>query len=191
MRKIVMFNRVSLDGFFAGINGEKQDWFVQDPEVDEASHNMMKPDTVLLGRVTYQMFESYWPKVASDPNAPKDARKIADELNEMTKVVFSKTLKEVNWVNSKLVKDDIIEEVKKLKQGDGADITMFGSGSIVQQLADKGLIDEYLIAVTPVVLGEGKPLFKDVKTFKLKLLEARSFDSGNVLFHYETDKSKK
>ena len=190
MRKVVMFNRVSLDGFFAGPNGEI-DWFVQDSEVDKATHEMMHPDTLLLGRVTYQMFESYWPHVATDPNAPKEARILADELNQMTKVVFSKTLKEVTWENSKLVKGDVTKEVSKLKQGEGLDIVIFGSGTIVQQLTDEGLVDEYLITVTPVILGAGKPLFKDVKKINLELLETRNFKSGNVLLHYGTDKLEK
>lgn len=190
MRKIVMFNRISLDGFFAGANGEI-DWFVQDTEVDKAAHELMNPDTLLLGRVTYQTFESYWPHVARDPNAPKAAKVLADELTEMNKVVFSTTLKESSWDNTRLVKSDLVKEVRQLKQGNGADITIFGSGTIVQQLADEGLIDEYLIALTAVVLGTGKPLFKDISKFSLKLLETRSFDSGNVFLHYKTDTSKK
>jgi dihydrofolate reductase len=185
MRKVVMLNRVSVDGFFAGPNGEI-DWFIHDPEVDKAAHEMMHPDTLLLGRVTYQMFESYWPPIATDPNAPQEARIIANELNEMTKVVFSRTLGDVTWVNTKLVKDDLAGEVKKLKQGVGPDITIFGSGTIVQQVANQGLIDEYLITVTPVVLGTGRPLFQDVKNINLKLLETRKFKSGNVLLHYTT-----
>jgi len=186
MRKIIMLNRVSLDGFFAGANGEI-DWFVPDPEVEKAAHEMMQPDTLLLGRVTYQLFESYWPQVAMDPNAPKEALVLANELAQMTKVVFSKTtLKEVTWENSKLVNGDLTEEVKALKQGEGADITIFGSGTIVQQLANEGLIDEYLITLTPVVLGTGKPLFRDVKNINLELLETRNFGTGNVLLHYTT-----
>ncbi len=183
-----MFNRVSVDGYFAGPNGEI-DWFVVDPELDKALHEMRQPnavlpDTVLLGRVTYQLFESYWPKVAADPNAPKEARIIADELNQMTKVVFSKTLKEVSWENTKLVKGDVTKEVGRLKQEKGSDILIFGSGTIVQQLTAGGLIDEYLFAVTPVILGVGKSLFSGVKKLDFELLEARNFKSGNVLLHY-------
>jgi len=185
MRKVVLFNRISIDGFFAGPNGEI-DWFVQDPEVDKATHQMMHPDTILFGRLTYQMFESYWPHLASDPNAPKEFLVLANELNQMTKVVFSKTLKEVTWVNSKLVKGNVPEEVRKLKQGAGLEIVIFGSGTIVQQLAGEGLIDEYLILASPVVLGTGKLLFKDVKKSSLKLLGARDFNSGNVLLHYSS-----
>lgn len=184
-----MFNRVSIDGYFAGQNGEI-DWFIPDPELDKALHEMgrpgaVAPDTVLLGRVTYQLFESHWPKVADDPNAPKEARIIADELNRMTKVVFSNTLKEVSWENTKLVKGDIAKEVGRLKQGKGSDILIFGSGTIVQQLTASGLIDEYLFAVTPVILGAGKSLFSGVQKLDLELLEARNFKSGNVLLHYK------
>lgn len=189
MRKVIMFNRVSLDGFFAGPKGEIN-WFVVDPEVDKAAHEMAQADTILFGRVTYQLFESVWPKVAVDPNAPKEVRIIANEVNEMTKVVFSTTLKEVTWENSKLFKGNLVEEVWNLKQGNGPDMLIFGSGTIVQQLAGEGLIDEYLILVTPVILGTGKLLFKDVKKFNLELLETRDFNSGNVLLHYRIDKKR-
>lgn len=185
MRKIVMLNRISLDGFFAGPNGEI-DWFIHDPEVDQAAHEMMRPDTLLLGRLTYQMFASYWPPVAEDPNAPREARVIADELNQMTKVVFSQSLHEVTWQNTRLVKGDLIKAVEQLKQGQGPDITIFGSGTIVQQLAREGLIDEYLFTLTPVVLGTGRPLFKNLDRINLALLESRPFKSGNVLLHYTT-----
>jgi dihydrofolate reductase len=183
MKKIVVLNRISVDGFFAGPNGEI-DWFLHDPEVDKAAHQMMRPDTLLLGRTTYQLFEGYWPQVAKDPNAPKEALVTANELDQMIKVVFSKTLEGVTWKNSRLIKGNVTDEVRKLKQGDGPDLTIFGSGTIVQQLANEGLIDEYLFTVTPVVLGTGKPMFKGVRNINLKLLETRKFNSGNVLLHY-------
>jgi len=186
MRKIIMFNRVSMDGFFAGPNGESHEWFINDPEVDKAAHEMMQPDTVLFGRVTYQIFENHWPKTAADPKAPKEARATANELKEMNKLVFSKTLNKVNWENAELIKGDLIEKVKKLKQGSGSDMVIFGSGTIVQQLSAKGLIDEYVFVITPVILGDGKSLFKDVKKLDLRLLETRDFKSGNVLLHYKT-----
>src|SRR5690349_11704841 len=107
MRKVIMFNRVTLDGFFSGPKGESHEWFVIDPNVDKAAHKMMQPDTVLFGRSTYQIFESYWPKVAEDKKAAKELRDTADELNEMNKIVFSKTMKGVTWVNSTLIKGDL------------------------------------------------------------------------------------
>jgi dihydrofolate reductase len=183
MRKVIVFNRVSLDGYFTGPNGEI-DWFVHDSEVDKTAHARMHPDTVLFGRVTYQMFEGYWPGVGRDPNATKEARALSDELNQMTKVVFSNTLKGVTWENSKLVKNDVPGEVRKLKQGDGPDMVIFGSGTIVHQLAQQGLVDEYMIVVTPVILGAGRALFGSLTKNNLKLLYAKSFGSENVLLHY-------
>lgn len=187
MRKIIMSNWVSVDGFYAVPDG-KIDWIVQDPEVNQATHELMHTDTMLLGRLTYQMFENSWPYVAKDPNAPKEAKALANEVIQMTKVVFSKDLKEVTWENSELLKGNLVEEARTLKQGKGADIAIFGSGTIVQQLANDGLIDEYLIAVTPVVLGTGKALFKDVKQVGLDLLAAKTFKSGNILLHYRAGK---
>lgn len=185
MRKVIMFNRISMDGFFAGPNGESHEWFIQDQQVDKAAHEMMEPDTVLFGRVTYQLFEGHWPKMAKDPNAPKEAKATADELNKMNKLVFSKTLKEVHWENTRLISGNLAEEVKKLKQSEGGDIVIFGSGTIVQQLTDERLIDEYLFVLTPVILGEGKSFFEDVEKLGLNLLETRNFKTGNVMLHYE------
>jgi dihydrofolate reductase len=183
MRKIVMLNRVSVDGFYAGPNGEI-DWFIHDPEVDRAAHGNGISDTLLLGRHTYQMFESYWPPIAADPTAPEGSRVLSRELNQMTKVVFSKTLSEVTWENSVLVKNDIVQAVRDLKVGPGEGIGIFGSGSVVQQLTAAGLIDEFLIIVTPVILGAGKPLFTNHHKINLKLLKTWDFNSGNVMLHY-------
>jgi dihydrofolate reductase len=191
MRKIVMINWVSLDGFFAGPNGEI-DWILRDPEVDKALHEPKAgetesagSDTMLLGNVTYTMFENSWPQIAKDPNAPEELHKLAGEVIGMTKLVFSRTRKEADWENSKLFHGNLVEEVERLKQGDGTSIIVFGSGTIVQQLTNAGLIDEYYVAVTPVVLGKGKPLFGNVERLNLRLVEARSFKSGNVLLRYE------
>jgi dihydrofolate reductase len=192
MRRIVMFNWVSIDGFFAGPNGEI-DWIIRDPEVDQtlresdtdiAQSESGGSDMMLLGNVTYSMFENSWPPIARDPNAPEALHKMADEVTRMTKVVFSRSRKEAPWENSRLLKDNLIEEAEKLKQGEGTPILIFGSGTIVQQLTVAGLIDEYFIAVTPVVLGKGKRLFGDVQRQNLRLLEARQFKSGNVLLRY-------
>ncbi|MBE2224223.1 MAG: dihydrofolate reductase [Anaerolineae bacterium] len=183
MRKVIMLNRISIDGFYCGPNGEI-DWFIHEAEVDKAAHEMMTADTLLMGRLTYQMFESYWPQVLNDPHASPEALATANELKEMRKVVFSTTLNEVTWDNSELYNTDVAAEVGKLKQGNGADITIFGSGSIVQQLEENGLVDEYLLVITPVILGAGKPLFKDVPHSNLHLLAARNFSSGNILLHY-------
>ena len=189
MRKIVMFNWVSVDGLFASPNGEI-DWVIRDPEVERALREprpgqaSVGADTMLLGNVTYTMFENSWPQIAKDPSAPEEMHRLADEITRMTKIVFSRTRKDVTWENSKLFRGHLLEEVEKLKQEQGKDIIIFGSGTIVQQLTDAGLIDDYFIALTPVVLGKGKPLLRDVQTRDLRLLDVQHFHSGNVLLHY-------
>lgn len=189
MRKVVVFNRISLDGFFAGPNGEI-DWMIHDPKVDEVSHTRMNADTLLLGRITYQMFASYWPLVLENPASDPNSRKLAMELNTMDKHVFSHTLKEVSWENSTLHQGEIINIVSQLKSGSGADITIFGSGSLIQQLSSAGLIDEYLLIISPVILGKGKSFFfGDPITF-LKQQYAANFPSGNSLIHYIVDQEK-
>lgn len=184
MRRIVVSNWVSVDGYFAS-SDDQIDWVLQDPEVDRATHELMDADTMLLGRKTYQMFESFWPHVLHAPDVPEEVRTLAREVQAMTKVVISNELEEVTWENSRLIRDNLLEEARKLKESQGTDIAIFGSGTVVQQLANAGLIDEYLIAVTPVVLGAGKSLFKNVERSSLKLLETRSFPSGNVLLRYQ------
>ncbi len=186
MREVTMMNRISVDGYFAGPKGEI-DWFIPDPEVDKAVHAGVGADTALFGRTTYELFESYWPKIETDLRAPEEARKTAKELTEMTKIVFSKTLKTVTWKNSKLFSQNLNEEVRKLKQEDGSGIVIFGSGTIVQQLSDSRLIDDYFFIVTPVILGKGKSLFQGINRLNLKLTETKHFESGNVLLHYKPD----
>jgi dihydrofolate reductase len=193
MRKLVMINWISVDGFFAGPHGEI-DWMIRAPEVDRAlrepppgeSAPQSSSGTMLLGNVTYTLFENSWPPLLRDPNAPQTLRDMAAEVTRMTKLVFSHARPDVSWENSQLFHGHLIEEVRKLKQAEGTDILIFGSGSIVQQLARENLIDEYLMIVTPVVLGNGKLLFKDVGKLNLHLVQARQFDSGNLLLRYRS-----
>jgi dihydrofolate reductase len=191
MGRIVVLNRVSLDGFFAGPNGEI-DWHVMDPELDRyvmdpelgrGEHAPAPPDTTLFGRVTYEMFEAHWPHVAANPNAGEGERRMADALTAMTKVVFSTTRPDVTWQNSRLLRGNVADEVRALKQ-QGASMIIFGSGTIIRQLAHAELIDEYQLIVTPRALGVGTPLFAGGQPFNVKLLEARGFASGNVLLRY-------
>lgn len=184
MRKVVVLNRMTLDGSFAGPNGEN-DWFIPDPEIDKATHELIDADTLLLGRVSYEHLEAFWPQAALDPNLPQNVREMANEVNGMTKVVFSKTRTDYPWENSRLVSRDPVQEVKALKEENGDDMLILGSGSIIQQLANADLIDEYVLILTPVVLGDGKLMFKDVKTVNLTLIDARCFASGNIVLHYK------
>jgi dihydrofolate reductase len=182
MRKVILSNLVTLDGFFAGPNGEL-DWFIVDEEFNEYANELLRNvDTLLFGRVTYQLMADYWPSSSATTDDPI----IADRMNNLPKIVFSKTLQNVEWKNTRLIKENIAEEISKMKQQPGKDMVIFGSGSIVSTFMQLGLIDEYRIIVNPVVLGNGKPLFKGIKDkHNLKLLKTRVFGSGVVILYYQ------
>ncbi len=179
---------MTIDGFFAGPNGE-MDWFMsvkKDDEYEAYTHEQSarSGNTLIFGHTTYEMMKSYWPT----PDAIKNDPDMAWVVNNSPKTVFSKSLLKVeegpNWRNIRLFHEIKREEIIRLKEREGKDFTILGSGSIVQQFANLGLIDEYQFVIVPVVLGSGKSLFKDVKKMNLKLLEARSFKNGIVLLKY-------
>lgn len=196
MRRIVMFNRVTADGYFGGPDGNL-DWVVPDPEVDKAGASAIPgaDNTLLFGRRTYDLFERFWPHVlddsttAPDPHMPgrrtEDIRAMAIWINEATKVVFSRTRKGVTWKNSRLVHDFDPGGIEALKRQPGKDMMIFGSGSIVSELTRHGLIDEYQFVVSPVLLGSGRSVIGGVpKSLKLDLIEAKPYQSGNVMLRY-------
>ena len=185
MRKVIVFNLVSLDGFFAGVDGNI-DWHVVDAEFNKFAVEQTKTfGTIIFGRTTYQLFEDYWPIALTDPKTSSGDRKIAQIIDDIGKIVYSTTLKKVGWRNSRLFKKVNPDEIKKLKRKKGKDMVIFGSGTIVQAFTDLGLIDEYRLLVNPVILGRGKPLFKNLNDkLKLKLLKTKIFRSGNVLLCY-------
>lgn len=183
MSRLIVYNRISLDGFFAGPQGEI-DWFLHDPAVDAVAHEVYKADTLLFGRVTYQLFEAFWSHIAEDESADPTWRATSRELNSLSKLVASRSLSEASWVNSSLLAGDLIEETRRLKATNGGAIAIFGSGSIVKQLAAQDLIDEYLIIVTPYICGSGLKMFEGDMGARLRLLQCWDFESGNVLLHY-------
>ena len=182
MRKVILFNMVTLDGFFEGPNGEI-DWHNADEEFNEFAVDQVKSaDGLIFGRVTYELMASYWPTPAAQADDPM----VAEKMNTMPKIVFSRTLDKVEWNNTRLVKGDAVKEISQLKQEPGKDLLIFGSADLASTLTNLGLIDEYRIMVNPVVLGKGKPLFKDVKEkLNLRLLKTKTFGNGNVLLYYE------
>ncbi len=184
-RKIIVFNLISLDGFFAGVDGNI-DWHNVDDEFNDfAVEQTASFGGIIFGKITYKMFEDFWPKAMDDSKMSPEDKKIGHIINDIWKLVFSKNLKDVTWKNSKLYHKIDPKEVKKWKEYDGKDLVIFGSGTIVTQFANLGLIDEYRLLVNPIVLGKGKSFWKDVKeTLKLKLLETRRFKNGNVLLTY-------
>ena len=196
-RRIVAFNNVSADGYFAAPNGSL-DWVVQDPKMDEFVGKAVErggTDTFLFGRKTYQMFASFWPHVlddsgtAPDPHHPehvsKDLRAMAEMLNATPKIVFSKSLQEATWANSRILRTFDPKEIARMKAERGQDMMIFGSGSITTELTRHGLIDEYLFAVSPILLGSGRNLVSGVPAnLKLELREEKRFPSGKVLLQY-------
>lgn len=185
MRKVFLFNMVTLDGFFEGPHQDIS-WHNVDEEFNEfAIDQLNEIDMLLFGRVTYQGMASYWPTEGAIHDDPS----VAGLMNSLPKIVFSKTLDKAEWNNTRLVKDHAAEEVSTLKQQPGKDIAIFGSSDLAVTLAERGLIDEYRIIVNPVFLGDGTPLLKGIKEkLKLKLLHARIFNSGNVLLYYAPEK---
>jgi len=195
MRRIIAFDRVSADGYFSAPDGNLN-WVVPDEEIDgEGASNLSDTGTILFGRRTYDMFESFWPRAleepggATDPHSPSRKspamQAVAVWINDATKIVFSKTRKEVTWKNSKLIHDFDPLEVLAMKQAPGKDMMIFGSGSIVSLLTQHGMIDEYQLIVGPVLLGSGKQLISGVpNTKRLDLKEAKSYKSGNVKLRY-------
>ncbi|MBI4216265.1 MAG: dihydrofolate reductase family protein [Chloroflexi bacterium] len=186
MTKIAVFNHVTIDGFFAGPNGEI-DWFKvikQDDEWDKYTRRQAKSagSTLMFGHTTYEMMRNFW----STPEAINIDPIMAEVMGSNPKIVFSRTLESVeegpNWKNIRLFHEIKSQEILELKEKE--DITIMGSGTIVQQLANLRFIDEYSLVVVPIILGSGKPLFKDAKKMNLKLLEARAFKNGIVLLKY-------
>jgi dihydrofolate reductase len=176
---------VTLDGYFEGPNHEI-DWHNVDGEFNEfAIEQTGAVDMLLFGRVTYQLMASYWPT----PDAIKNDPIVADLMNRLPKIVFSRTLEKVEWNNTRLVKDHVAEEIVKLKQQPGKDLALFGSANLMSTLTQLDLIDEHRIMVNPVILGGGNPLFKRTNdTLSLKLVKTRVFGNGNVLLCYQPDR---
>jgi dihydrofolate reductase len=183
MRSLIVFNHVSLDGYFVDKKGDMRWAHTQDPEWNEfVAGNARGGGVLLFGRVTYEMMASYWPTPMAAQNSPA----VAERMNNLQKVVFSRTLDKASWNNTKLVKGDLATEVRKLKQQSDEGLVIMGSGTIVSQLAQEGLIDEFEIVVCPIVIGSGRTLFEGVKEkMNLKLTKSRTFGNGNVYTCYE------
>jgi dihydrofolate reductase len=183
MRKVNVFNNVSLDGFFTDAKGDMSWAHKQDEEWNAfASANASGNGELLFGRVTYDLMAAFWPT----PHAAKMLPKVAAGMNAMRKIVFSRTLDTVSWQHTALIKGDLVTEVRRLKQQPGPDIVILGSGSIVSQLTQARLIDEYQLVLNPIVVGRGRSLFETVVgTLNLTLTKTQSFRNGNVVLWYE------
>jgi len=183
MRKLIVFNHVTLDGYFVDRNGDMSWAHKQDAEWNAfVQENASGGGELLFGRITYELMASYWPT----PLALKNYPVVAERMNNLPKVVFSRTMDKAAWSNTKLVKRDMAAEIRKMKKEPGEGMAIFGSGSVVSQLAEEGLIDEYQIVVNPIVLGKGRTMFDGIKNkVALKPTKTRTFGNGNVLLCYE------
>ncbi|HZS89516.1 MAG TPA: dihydrofolate reductase family protein [Chloroflexota bacterium] len=186
MRKIIVTMWITLDGFIAGPNNDMS-WIRVDDAMGRYEGDLVgAADTLMLGRVTYQSFAGAWPYVPDNPAASEGEKEYARQLNSMRKIVFSRTLEAAEWNNSTLYHEINPDDIAALKQESGKNIVIYGSASIVQALTARSLIDEYQLLVHPVILGGGKRLFGDGgDRADLRLVEAKTFDSGVVLLTYQ------
>jgi dihydrofolate reductase len=191
MRRLDVFNSITLDGYFTGPNGDLR-WAhggAPDPEFDAwVAGNASGGGQLLFGRITYEMMAAHWPSAA----ARRDTPEVAAGMNALPKVVFSRTLEKASWSNTAVVKEDIAAAVRRMKAESGPDMTILGSGSIVKQLAEAGLIDSYQLVVHPIVLGAGRTMFDGLaRPVTLTCTDSRSLPGGKVVLSYEAWVSKK
>jgi len=185
MRKLSVFNNVSLDGFFCDEHNDMR-WAHDDDAEWRAftNENASGEGELLFGRITYEMMVSFWPTEQAKQAMPI----VAERMNSARKLVSSQSLGKADWQNTRLIKGDLGAEVRKLKAEPGPNMVMMGSGRVISQLAALGLIDEYQLAVHPIALGQGRTLFETLKKpIHLKLQKSRSFGNGNVVSWYAVD----
>lgn len=189
MRNVVLWVGMSLDGFTSAEN-EQLDWLVPhatQPEAHEVFQRLReRADTILLGRVNYEAFLGYWPRVKNDPKASPNDKAISRWLDDTDKVVFSRTLREVTWTNARLARSDAAEEVATLKRNDGKDIIIQNSTRLAQSLLAADLVDEIALVVAPVAVGKGRALFAGLpRQVEFERVELKPVKDGTIVVRYE------
>lgn len=189
MKKLISFMHISLDGFVAGPNGE-MDWIKINQEIfDHVEKRIGATNEAMYGRATFQMMEAYWPTAADKPNATSHDKNHSKWYKEAGKIVLSKTLNEKDFSKTKIISDNLLEEINAIKKQNGNEILLFGSPTTTHALIQQNLIDGYWLFVNPIILGNGIPLFKDVKEkISLKLLSTKQFECGVVELKYDVEK---
>lgn len=182
MKKVIFQMSISLDGYFEGPDHEI-DWHLVDDEFNAyAVEMLMASDALIMGRKTYELMAGYWPTPAATENDPA----VTEGMNSTPKLVFSKSLKTVEWQNSELATRSIAEEVARLKQVPGEGLLPVGGSDLAAEFLELGLMDEIRVILTPIVLGQGRTVFAGItKRYPLKLLSTRTFKSGSVVMIYE------
>jgi dihydrofolate reductase len=182
MRKLTVFNFITLNGYFEGPQKGDTSWHTHGKEESDYALNMLKlNNTLLFGRVTYEHMKSYWPTHMAMEQIPE----MAKGMNQAEKIVFSNTLKTADWNNTRIIKGNIFEEIIHLKKTGSKDLTVLGSGTIVTQFAEQGLVDKYQVMIDPVAISGGTPVFNKIgKKLALDLKEVKTFKTGVVLLTY-------
>ncbi len=182
MKKLLVFESISIDGYFVDAHGDMS-WAhagQEDPEFAEwVAGNASSGGELLFGRKTYQMMEAFWPT----PMAAQQMPVVAKGMNARRKYLASRTI-QPSWNNTHLLKGDVVSAVRELKAGDGHGIAVLGSGSIAAQLGEAGLVDEYQFVIVPVALGGGRTVFNHKS--RLRLLDQRAFPCGKIVVTYAT-----
>lgn len=183
MRKLTVFNNISLDGYFTDANGDMSWARKPDPEFNEFTQSNARGGGVLVfGRVTYELMIKFWPT----PMAMQTMPVVAAQMNSAEKIVFSNTLKQPTWNNTRAIGGDIVAAMREIKSQPGADMVIMGSGQIVAQMTEADLVDQFQFVLCPIVIGAGRTLFEGVtRRPALKRLEERAFGNGNVFLRYE------
>jgi len=189
MRNIISFMHISLDGFVAGPKGE-MNWINIGEEIfDHVGKRIGETDTALYGRVTYQMMENYWPTAGDKPDATKHDMEHSKWYNNVHKIVLSKTMKGKELGKTTIISDNLAERINEIKQQAGSEILLFGSPTATHSLIQQNLIDGYWLFVNPIILGQGIPLFTDIKDkIKLNLLTTRQFTCGVTELNYTVER---
>jgi dihydrofolate reductase len=184
MQKLIFQMLISLDGYYEGLNHEI-DWHVVEDEFNDYAHNLIQSAGIILfGRVTYQMMASFWPSAVALRTDPVTAKL----MNETPKIVFSKTLKNVDWKNTTLINTDPVKEISRLKKLPGKDLVMLASSDLAVSLLKEGVIDEFQVNINPIILSSGKTLFKGLdQRVPLKLIKTQVFKSGVIVLTYQPD----
>lgn len=187
MRKIIVSEWLSLDGVFDADKDKFEQWFlpyISKQRQEYIKEGILASDALLFGRTTYEMLAPHWSKMKNNEEG------VADKLNSVTKYVVSTTLEKADWNNSTIIKENVVEEIAKLKKQPGQQIQIEGSATLVNSLMETNLIDEYCFLVHPIIVGSGKRFFKDESKVRLKLIEAKTFDLGVMLLRYQPDKKE-
>jgi len=182
MRKIHVYDTISLDGFFTDAHNDMSWAHRRDPEWNAfVAGNASGNGALLFGRVTYDQMRAFWPT----PQAAQMMPEVAAGMNTMPKYVVSRTLRQADWQNTTVLKGDLATEIRALKAQDGPDLVVLGSGSLVSQLTAAGLVDQFQLVLNPTILGQGRTLFETVgERLTLKLAKSQAFGNGNVVLSY-------